>query len=252
MVDDLADARGDTRPNGLSAADLIRLDGVGHAYRTGALSQPVLRDVSLSVARGQSCAIVGASGSGKSTLLNLIGLLDRPTAGRLMLDGRDMTHASAAARSSARNRTIGFVFQSFNLLPRMSALDNVALPLLYRGYSRDGARMAARRQIERVGLADHIRHRPADLSGGQRQRIAIARALVTQPSLILADEPTGNLDRDTAGDILALLLALNRERGVTLIVVTHDVSVARPMQRCLLVRNGQLLEQPLGAKQAHV
>ncbi len=251
MVDGLAKVRGDSSPNGPSTADLIRLDGVGHAYRTGALSQPVLRDVSLSVARGESCAIVGASGSGKSTLLSIIGLLDRPTAGRLMLDGQDMTHATAAARSRARNRTIGFVFQSFNLLARMSALDNVALPLLYRGHSREAARMAARRQIERVGLADRIRHRPADLSGGQRQRIAIARALVTQPSLILADEPTGNLDRGTAGDILALLLALNREQGVTLIVVTHDASVARPMQRCLQVRGGQLLEPPQGAKPAH-
>ena len=214
-----------------SCRDVIRLDGISHAYRNGTLSQKVLHDVSFSIAAGQSCAIIGASGSGKSTLLNIIGLLDRPTDGRFFLKGREMTQATADTRSRARNETIGFVFQSFNLLPRLSALDNVALPLMYRGYSRQAARTKAQSQIDRIGLGQRARHRPADLSGGQRQRIAIARALVTQPSLILADEPTGNLDSATAIEIVDLLLALNREQQVTLVVVTHDASIAEQMQR---------------------
>ncbi|WP_080438093.1 ABC transporter ATP-binding protein [Burkholderia ubonensis] len=231
--------------------DVIRLEEISHAYRTGAGSQQVIHDVTLSVAPGQSCAIVGASGSGKSTLLNIIGLLDRPTSGRLFLKGRDMTLAESDVRSRARNEIIGFVFQSFNLLPRLSALDNVALPLTYRGYARDSARMEAQRQIERVGLGHRAQHRPADLSGGQRQRIAIARALVTQPSLILADEPTGNLDTATASDILDLLLALNRDQHVTLVVVTHDVSIADRMQRCLQVQDGRLAELAREARLTH-
>ena len=178
--------------------DLIRLENITHAYATGASSQAVLYDVSFSVPTGQSCAIVGASGSGKSTLLNLIGLLDEPTSGRVLLAGEDMTNADAESRAIARNRIIGFVFQSFNLLPRLDALDNVALPLLYRGIPQPQARQAALTQLERVGLSNRSHHRPADMSGGQRQRVAIARALVGEPSLLLADEPTGNLDSQTA------------------------------------------------------
>ncbi|RMO18847.1 ABC transporter ATP-binding protein [Pseudomonas cichorii] len=232
--------------------NLIQLDRICHSYQAGAVSHSVLHDVSLTIERGQSCAIVGSSGSGKSTLLNILGLLDRPTAGGLFLDGLDMGDASAQLRAKVRNQLIGFVFQSFNLLPRLNALDNVALPLLYRGYSRHAARVAAQREIERVGLADRAHHRPAELSGGQRQRVAIARALVGQPALILADEPTGNLDSATASEILALLLALNREQGVTLIVVTHDNSLARHMQRCLHVRDGCLEERVAPVGMAHV
>ena len=222
--------------------DLIRLENITHAYATGASSQAVLYDVSFSVPTGQSCAIVGASGSGKSTLLNLIGLLDEPTSGRVLLAGEDMTNADAESRAIARNRIIGFVFQSFNLLPRLDALDNVALPLLYRGIPQPQARQAALTQLERVGLSNRSHHRPADMSGGQRQRVAIARALVGEPSLLLADEPTGNLDSQTAQDIIGLLLSLNRERGTTLVVVTHDTGIADRMARCIHVRDGRIEE----------
>ena len=222
--------------------DLIRLENITHAYATGASSQAVLYDVSFSVPTGQSCAIGGASGSGKSTLLNLIGLLDEPTSGRVLLAGEDMTNADAESRAIARNRIIGFVFQSFNLLPRLDALDNVALPLLYRGIPQPQARQAALTQLERVGLSNRSHHRPADMSGGQRQRVAIARALVGEPSLLLADEPTGNLDSQTAQDIIGLLLSLNRERGTTLVVVTHDTGIADRMARCIQVRDGRIEE----------
>lgn len=228
---------------GLPRVPLVHLSDVCHSYQAGPLCQAVLCDVSLSVEHGQSCAIVGESGSGKSTLLNIIGLLDRPAGGSFFLDGKDMVFASPQQRAKARNGLIGFVFQSFNLLPRLDALDNVALPLLYRGYSKIEARLAAQREIERVGLADRAHHRPSELSGGQRQRIAIARALVGQPSLILADEPTGNLDEATASEILSLLLSLNIEQGVTLIVVTHDVALAARMQRRFYVQNGSVREQ---------
>ncbi|WJY15573.1 ABC transporter ATP-binding protein [Pectobacteriaceae bacterium CE90] len=222
--------------------DLIRLENITHAYATGTSNQTVLHNVSFSVPTGQSCAIVGASGSGKSTLLNLIGLLDEPTLGRVLLAGEDMTSADAESRAIARNRIIGFVFQSFNLLPRLNALDNVALPLLYRGIPQPQARQAALMQLERVGLTNHRHHRPADMSGGQRQRVAIARALVGEPSLLLADEPTGNLDSQTAQDIIELLLSLNRECGTTLVVVTHDTGIADRMARCIQVHDGRVEE----------
>ncbi len=222
--------------------DLIRLCGVTHAYDTGASMQPVLLEVSLSISAGQSCAIVGASGSGKSTLLNLIGLLDEPTNGHIWLAGEEMSRASPHARAMARNRIIGFIFQDFNLLPRLDALDNVALPLLYRGVPRHVARETAQMQLARVGLAERIHHRPADLSGGQRQRVAIARALVGEPTLLLADEPTGNLDSQTASDIIDLLLSLNRQRNTTLVLVTHDNAIACRMTRCIQVCDGQIRE----------
>ncbi|WP_387466928.1 ABC transporter ATP-binding protein [Photorhabdus sp. RM323S] len=224
---------------------LIYMRNICRTYRMGEKYHPVLDKISLTIMRGQSCAIVGASGSGKSTLLNIIGLLDQPTSGCFQFSGVNITNVTPDERARIRNQEIGFVFQSFNLLPRMQALDNVALPLLYRGYSRSLARQEAKYQLELVGLADRIHHRPADLSGGQRQRVAIARALVGKPSLILADEPTGNLDSTTARDIMALLLSLNREQGVTLVMVTHDEAIARNMQRCLYVNDGQLSETDL-------
>ncbi|GKW16961.1 ABC transporter ATP-binding protein [Pectobacterium carotovorum subsp. carotovorum] len=222
--------------------DLICLQDLSLTYSTGASSQAVLHNISLSIPAGQSCAIVGASGSGKSTLLNIIGLLDQPVSGRLLLAGQDMSQASADERAIVRNQVIGFVFQSFNLLPRLDALDNVALPLLYRGVSRQAARQAAQLQLARVGLAERTHHRPADLSGGQRQRVAIARALVGEPVLLLADEPTGNLDSQTADDIIALLLALNREQGTTLVMVTHDEGMAGRMARRIQVQDGRIHE----------
>ncbi|WEF11590.1 ABC transporter ATP-binding protein [Pectobacterium actinidiae] len=222
--------------------DLICLQDLSHTYSTGASSQAVLHNISLSIPAGQSCAIVGASGSGKSTLLNIIGLLDQPVSGRLLLAGQDMSQASADERAIVRNQVIGFVFQSFNLLPRLDALDNVALPLLYRGVSRQAARQAAQLQLARVGLAERTHHRPADLSGGQRQRVAIARALVGEPALLLADEPTGNLDSQTADEVIALLLALNREQGTTLVMVTHDEGMAGRMARRIQVQDGRIHE----------
>lgn len=221
---------------------MLRLERITHAYAAGASRQAILHDVSLSIPAGQSCAIVGASGSGKSTLLNLMGLLDVPAAGRVLLAGVDMTRAGSDECARARNRIIGFVFQSFHLLPRLDALDNVALPLLYRGQSRSAARQAAQAQLAKVGLSERACSLPADLSGGQRQRVAIARALVGEPALLLADEPTGNLDDQTARDTIDLLLSLNRERGATLILVTHDHGIANRMERRVEVCDGRIRE----------
>lgn len=230
------------RMSGLTVQDLICLNNITHTYPTGSCARPVLREISLSIPHGQSCAIVGPSGSGKSTLLNLIGLLDTPTAGQVLLQGKDMSLCSASDRAITRNKLIGFIFQNFNLLPRFDALDNVALPLLYRGISRAAAREEAFKQLSQVGLGDRIHHLPAELSGGQRQRVAIARALVGEPPLLLADEPTGNLDSHTAHDILELLLTLNQTLGTTLVMITHDNSLARHMARCVQVYDGQLRE----------
>ncbi|WP_256658754.1 ABC transporter ATP-binding protein [Pseudomonas sp. LP_7_YM] len=217
------------------------LQGICHDYQTAGASHRVLHNVSLVIVRGRSYAITGASGSGKSTLLNILGLLDQPSSGRFMLEGLDVQASTSDQRAGLRNRCIGFVFQSFNLLPRLSALDNVALPLLYRGVSRTQARLRAGRQLQRVGLGERALNRPADLSGGQRQRVAIARALVGEPALILADEPTGNLDDGTAADIMNLLLTLNRNDGVTLVMVTHDSGLARCLDQRLHVQDGHIL-----------
>ncbi|MDR2852008.1 MAG: ABC transporter ATP-binding protein [Burkholderiaceae bacterium] len=222
---------------------LIAMKNVRQSYRMGDGHLKVLDGISFKIAQGESCAIVGASGSGKSTLLNVLGLLDLPAAGQYLINGREMTHATSDERAGMRNRFIGFVFQSFNLLPRLTALENVALPLMYRGCTRAKAMPQARHQLERVGLGERITHRPADLSGGERQRVAIARALVGHPALILADEPTGNLDSSTAHEIMNLLLSLNREAGVTLVIVTHDNDLAQRLGRCLRVENGKIVEQ---------
>ncbi|MFY3304305.1 ABC transporter ATP-binding protein [Achromobacter xylosoxidans] len=221
---------------------LIQITRVRHAYRKGNQSVSVLRDVTLELHPGETCALLGASGSGKSTLLNILGLLDRPSAGQLLFRGRDMLGIDENARAWVRNREIGFVFQSFNLLPRMNALDNVALPLFYRGIPRAPARATAMDWLRQVGLADRGGHLPADLSGGQRQRVAIARALVGNPSVILADEPTGNLDQASAESIVALLMGLNRERAVTIVMVTHDANLAARFSRQIHMRDGVLHE----------
>lgn len=224
------------------AARLIQLQQIGKRYRLADKALPVLQDVNLLIERGDSCALIGRSGSGKSTLLNVLGLLDRPDTGSYHLNGIDVAQASADDLAALRNRLIGFVFQSFNLLPRLSALDNVALPLTYRGIAPKQAREQAHAMLEQVGLAERSKHRPASLSGGQRQRVAIARALIGDPALILADEPTGNLDAATAQDIMKLLIELNLRQGVTLIVVTHDPGIASRLGRQIEVRQGRLHE----------
>lgn len=221
---------------------LMQITHVSHAYRKGSQSVSVLRDATFEIHPGETCALLGASGSGKSTLLNILGLLDRPSVGQFLFRGRDMLDIDDNARAQVRNREIGFVFQSFNLLPRINALDNVALPLFYRGISRARARVRAMDWLHHVGLTDRAGHLPADLSGGQRQRVAIARALVGEPALILADEPTGNLDRASAESIMALLMGLNRERAVTVVMVTHDANLAARFSRQIHVRDGVLHE----------
>ncbi len=196
-------------------------------------------DVSFSIERGQSVAIIGPSGCGKSTLLNVLGCLDRPTSGLYSLEGRDVAERDEDELAALRNRHIGFVFQTFNLLPRMNALENVALPLLYAGV-RDPAERAAC-ALERVGLSDRAHHMPGELSGGQKQRVAIARAVVTEPSILLCDEPTGALDSRTGAELVGLLQQLQHE-GTTLLVVTHDLQIARRMQRALHMRDGRIID----------
>ncbi|WP_446469045.1 ABC transporter ATP-binding protein [Xenorhabdus stockiae] len=202
----------------------------------------ILKNITAQIYAGQSCAIVGSSGSGKSTLLNILGLLDKPTSGEYFLCGVDMSSADADVRARMRNKEIGFVFQSFHLLAGMTATENVALPLLYRGISASQAHKIAREKLGLVGLSHREGHYPADLSGGQRQRVALARALVGEPSLLLADEPTGNLDPQTAEEILSLLSTLHTDNAMTLVVITHDAMVANRMQRELRMSDGQLHE----------
>jgi putative ABC transport system ATP-binding protein len=226
-----------------NAPVLLKLDAVKQCYRKSGQSIAVLDGIQLSITRGQTCAILGASGSGKSTLLNILGLLERPAGGHFRFAHNDVMQADADQLAFIRNREIGFVFQSFNLLPRLNALENVALPLAYRGIAQREARLLAARQLRLMGLAGRETYLPADLSGGQRQRVAIARALVGKPSLILADEPTGNLDEVTAQGVLNLLLKLNRQHGVTLVMVTHDRQLAGSFERCIEVIEGRLYER---------
>ena len=207
-----------------------------------AAALPVLHEADLTVQRGESLAIIGPSGSGKSTLLNLIGTLERPTAGRIVLDGVDLSTLEENARARLRNQKIGFIFQDHHLLPQCTVLENVLVPTLPTpGSNRSDAAERARRLLDRVGLADRLDHRPGQLSGGQRQRVAVVRALINEPALVLADEPTGSLDRAAAENLSALLVDLNREEGVTLMVVTHALDLAGRMGRVVELRDGKLV-----------
>ena len=214
---------------------------VSRTYELGGVSVPALRGVSLTVESGDYVAIVGASGSGKSTLMHLLGGLDRPTGGNLLIGGRDVAGLGPGELARLRNEVIGFVFQSFHLLPRTTARDNVALPLVYRGAGRRERRERATALLERVGLAHRAGHRPNQLSGGEQQRVAIARALVTGPSVLLADEPTGNLDTATGAAVLALLETLHAD-GVAVVLVTHDREVAARARRRITMRDGRIVD----------
>jgi putative ABC transport system ATP-binding protein len=219
------------------ARDLTR------TYQLEGVRVEALRGVSLEIAEGDHVALIGPSGSGKSTLMHLLGGLDRPTTGELRVGGRDIATLSAGELAKLRNETIGFVFQSFHLLARTTALDNVALPLVYRGLRAAERRRRAAAMLDRVGLGHRIRHRPSQLSGGEQQRVAIARALVTEPVVLLADEPTGNLDTATGQSVLGLLADLNAERGVALVIVTHDGEVAARARRQIAMRDGLIVSE---------
>ncbi|MEK6667089.1 MAG: ABC transporter ATP-binding protein [candidate division NC10 bacterium] len=229
------------------AAPLIETQGIVKDYRMGSHRVHALRGVSVRIHAGEFVAVMGPSGSGKSTFMNLLGCLDTPTAGRYLFEGEDISDLSGDRLARIRNKKIGFVFQTFNLLPRMSALENVELPLLYNGTAPRERRPRARARLEAVGLADRAHHLPAQLSGGQQQRVAIARALINEPALVLADEPTGNLDSRTSVEIMALFQALNRS-GITIVLVTHEADIAAYAARVLTFRDGRVIkDEPVPA-----
>ena len=223
---------------------VIRIEGMYKSYETSAGLFPALKDVNLCIASGEFVAIMGPSGSGKSTLMNLLGCLDKPSAGRYVLDDRDVAELGKNELALLRNRTIGFVFQGFNLLPRMSLLDNVALPLIYCGISREERQQRARELLSKVGLEGYETSMPNKISGGQQQRVAIARALVNRPRLLLADEPTGNLDSQTGEEIMALFEELNRD-GITIVLVTHETGIAQHAKRQVRFLDGCLVSDKL-------
>ncbi len=223
-------------------APLIVCEDLWKIYRVGDVEVQALRGVNLTIERGEFVAVMGTSGSGKSTLMNLLGCLDQPTRGRYQLDGLDVATAKPDLLADLRNRQIGFVFQNFNLIPRTSALENAQLPLFYRGLSLKEQRKQAAAALQRVGLAGREQHYPSQLSGGQQQRVAIARALVGAPAILFADEPTGNLDTVSSREIMDILEQLNREDGITIILVTHEPDIAAYASRELVMKDGQIVQ----------
>lgn len=221
--------------------ELIVCEDLWKIYRVGDVQVHALRGVNLTIREGEFIAILGASGSGKSTLMYILGCLDKPSRGAYRLNGRDIGSASANELADVRNQEIGFVFQSFNLIPRTSALENAQLPLFYRGLSIREQKQRAAAALARVGLRGREHHTPTQLSGGQQQRVAIARALVTEPSIVLADEPTGNLDTESSREIMGILETLNRQDGMTVIVVTHEADIAAYASRQLVVKDGEIV-----------
>jgi putative ABC transport system ATP-binding protein len=228
------------------APPLIVLDGVRRVYGEGDSEVRALDGIDLVIGRGEFVMVMGSSGSGKSTCMNLLGCLDKPTSGRYRFLGVDVGALDRDALALLRRHYLGFVFQSFNLLPRTTALENVELPLVYRGLAGRKRRLAAARALERVGLASRANHSPAQLSGGQQQRVAIARALVTEPVVLFADEPTGNLDTETTHGLMRLLVELNREQGITIVMVTHEPELTRYASRVLVFRDGRIVDDRRG------
>jgi putative ABC transport system ATP-binding protein len=227
---------------------VVEAQGLTKVYKMGVVEVEALRGASLKIQRGEVVAIMGPSGSGKSTLMNILGCLDRATSGEYFLDGASVATLNDDQLATIRNHKVGFVFQSFNLLPRQTALANVELPLRYAGLVDGGRRQRAQAALEAVGLGDRLHHRPAELSGGQQQRVAIARAMVNDPAIIMADEPTGNLDSRAGKEIMTSLLNLNKERGTTVIIVTHDAAIGDQTQRIIHIRDGQVEEPQVGIK----
>ena len=227
---------------------IVKLHDIHKTYQMGDIAVPVLKGVSMTVARGEMVALMGTSGSGKSTLMNILGCLDRPDSGSYWLDGEEVAQITADQRALLRIRKLGFVFQNFSLLPRTSALDNVAMPLLYAAshISDRNARHRATEMLGRVGLQDRLNYEPSRLSGGQQQRVAIARALINRPSLLLADEPTGNLDSNTSKEVLEMIQQLNQKEGITIIMVTHDVAVAQHAGRLIHIHDGIIVDSAFG------
>jgi putative ABC transport system ATP-binding protein len=221
----------------------MEIQNITKVYQMGAMQVNALNGVSIQVAQGEMIAIMGPSGSGKSTLMNIVGCLDQPSSGDYWLDGEEVGRLNDDQLADIRNQRIGFIFQTFNLLPRTSALENVTLPLIYGGVGRADRARRAQEALEGVGLGDRLEHSPTELSGGQQQRVAIARALVNQPAIILADEPTGNLDSRTGREVMAILQQLNRDRGITVVLVTHDPLIARHTSRILRLYDGQVVEE---------